>query len=85
MILVGKFVANRLGKAAGHVTLHIRGQMRIKSVNHVPQMPPDQQASKTDSRIPILERAAKALAISVFRASLALPVSQLTAHKFCPA
>jgi hypothetical protein len=49
MIVVGKFVTNRLGKAAGHVTLHIRGQMRIKSVNHVPQMPPDQQASKTDS------------------------------------
>jgi hypothetical protein len=48
-------------------------------------MPPDQHASKTDSRIPILERAAKALAVSIFRASLTLPVTNLTAHKLCPA
>jgi hypothetical protein len=59
--------------------------MRIQGVNWVSQMPPDQHAPKTDSRIPILERAAKALAVSIFRASFALPVSQLAAYKFGPA
>jgi hypothetical protein len=54
-------------------------------VNEIAQMPPDQQASKTDSRIAILKRAAEALAVSILRASLALSVPQLAAYIFCPA